>query len=223
MTPERPIHFLHIGKNAGTAVSSLFPLINGMGSGVRLRKHHHRVKLRDLPAGEDYFFAIRSPETRFRSGFYSRKRQGRPRLHVAWSSDEAAAFAAFDHANDLAETLFRDDKRGHQAIMALTSIGHCAVPQIAWFERCGFFLERRPPLAILRQSCLLEDCRTLLARLGIARDVVLPDDPIERHANDYEGTPELSPRALENLRSWYSQDYAFVRMCEAFIARPEGS
>jgi len=217
MATERRIHFLHIGKNAGTAIGSLFPRINAANAGVRIHKHPHKVKLRDLPSGEDYIFAIRAPEARFKSGFYSRKRKGQPRIHVEWSAHEAAAFAAFEDANDLAEALFREDERGHQAIMAIASIGHCAVPQITWFEHCAFFLQSHPPLAILRQSRLQDDCRALVAALGIDVDITLPDNPVHKHANDYRDVPELSPRALANLRSWYSQDYAFVRMCEDLI------
>ena len=221
MAQERTIHFLHIGKNGGTAIGALAQRISAAGQGLRIHKHHHRVKLYDLPAGQDYIFAIRSPEARFRSGFYSRKREGRPRIHVPWSVDEAAAFAAFEHANDLAEALFEEGERGHRAIMALTSIGHCAVPQIAWFERCGFFLETRPPLAILRQSRLDDDCRALVALLGLDVEATLPRDPVRAHSNRYEGVPELSPRALANLRNWYSHDYAFVRMCEDHVAALE--
>ena len=48
-------------------------------------------------------------------------------------------------------------------------------------------------------------------------DDLLPDDPVTAHRGDYSNVPELSPKALANLRQWYSHDYAFVRMCEAYI------
>lgn len=217
MARVRHIHLLHIGKNGGTAINVLARRINDSDQGVHIQKQHHRVRLANLPQGEEYIFAIREPADRFRSGFYSRKRKGGPRLMVEWSPDEAAAFATFEHANDLAEALFEEGKRGHLAVKTITSIGHCAVPQIAWFDRCGFFLENNPPLAILRQARLQEDCSALVALLGIAIDDLLPDDPVTAHRGDYSNVPELSPKALANLRQWYSHDYAFVRMCEAYI------
>jgi len=73
------IHFLHIGKCAGTQILSITKQVNAKTSGRKIRKHGHDVFLRHLPEEADFFFSIRDPTSRFRSGFYSRKRKGPPR------------------------------------------------------------------------------------------------------------------------------------------------
>ena len=102
----REIHFLHIGKNAGTAIASLLSYWNQQCSDIGFVKHSHSVRLRDLPPPAEYFFSIRNPVSRFVSAFYSRKRKGLPRFHFEWSPDEELAFKTFEHATNLAEYLF---------------------------------------------------------------------------------------------------------------------
>lgn len=214
---KRSIHFLHIGKAAGTQIQGVAKQINERSSSLRIKCHNHDTALRGLPAGEAYFFSIRNPETRFVSGFYSRKRKGQPLLFAEWSRDEAAAFAAFEHANELAECLFETGSTGAKALMAATSISHCAMHQIDWFRRMGFFFELRPPLAILRQENFAVDLAAFLERLEIDFPVHIERDKVQSHANDYRGIPALSEKARHNLRLWYSRDYAFYDQCERWI------
>lgn len=75
---RRPVHFLHIGKTAGTHLKAMLERINEAQQDIEFVGHGHKVHLKDLPPGEDYFFAIRDPIARFVSGFYSRKREGGP-------------------------------------------------------------------------------------------------------------------------------------------------
>ena len=210
------VHFLHIGKAAGTQVEKLADAINASPGSVHIRKHGHAVLLRHLPKKTLYFFSIRRPDTRFRSGFYSRKRQGLPAHNVPWTEAEARAFAAFEHANDLAEALF--GPRGAEAAAAMLSIQHAALHQVDWFKGRGFFLQDRPPLAILRQEHFDTDLQRLRVSLGLE---TLPDLPAQAHRSDYTDTPPLSDKATTNLRRWYAADDAFYDMCEGWLtSRP---
>ena len=215
------IHFLHIGKNAGTQLEHVAGQVNRASDRVRIVPHGHRVGLLDLPPGERYFFSVRSPETRFRSAFYSRKRKGRPRIHAEWSVYEREAFSEFEHANDLAEALFEGGERGHLALCAIKAISHCAMEQINWFEKAGFFFTLNPPVYIVRQERFEEDLAVLLSRLGFDGRVSLARDAVSAHRNDYSAVPPLSVKAKKNLFAWYRQDVEFYRQCEYWIAREQ--
>ena len=180
-----------------------------------------------MPNQIDYFFSIRNPITRFKSGFYSRKRKGLPRILAEWTRSEAKAFGTFEHANDLAEALFRPDERGLLAAQAIQAIRHTAMQQIDWFSRIGF-LSLRPPLWIIRQEKFEPDFNRFLARLGLAitcADLRPATDPAAAHRNDYSGTTELTELARENLRRWYARDFVFYDVCEQWMKdndRPAG-
>ncbi|MBB4659019.1 hypothetical protein [Parvularcula dongshanensis] len=208
------VHFLHIGKNAGTQIGDLVNQNPQEAHRPRVLVRDHDVRLRDLPTEDRYFFSIRRPAERFYSGFYSRKRCGRPRYDYPWSPYEAAAFAEFEHANELAESLFDAGPRGRQAVAAIKSIQHTSTNQLDWFDRHGTFLEVRPPVFIVRTERFDTDVRELLDRLGYAD---LPVGGSRAHGNDYSGTPPLSERGRENLERWYVQDAAFYDLCEAWI------
>jgi hypothetical protein len=214
------IHFLHIGKNAGTQIKNIAKQVNAMSPSRQVVKRRHDVFLRNLPEGADYFFSIRDPISRFKSGFYTRKRKGQPRLYSEWTDDDALAFAEFDHANELAESLFAPGETGHRAWAAMKSIRHTAQDQSDWFYTRGNFLRTRPPIWIVRQEAFEADMRTFLARAGLGVDAEAIDfvgDAVSAHRGDYAGIPPLSERARENLRVWYAQDLAFVAACTAWI------
>jgi hypothetical protein len=176
--------------------------------------------LKDIPDGEDYFFSIRDPVDRFRSSFYSRKRKGHPRIYAGWTPYDELAFAEFEHANDLAESLFKPGVTGLQSWSAMKSLRHTAKNQSDWFYCCGNFLRVRPPIWIIRQEKLLKDLSCFLQRAGFEIDLAeltLDDNPVSAHKNDYSGTPELSEMAISNLRRWYSQDFALLNMCETWL------
>jgi hypothetical protein len=212
------IHFLHIGKNAGTQIKQVIEQINAAPSGLKIKSHKHNIGLRQLPAAERYFFSIRRPDTRFMSGFYSRKRKGQPRTYVEWNSHEGMAFAAFEHANDLAEALFERGSEGRAAMCAIISITHPAMHQIDWFQQAGHIFDLRPPVAILRQEALAEDIATFVRRIETPVKVSLIDDPVGAHANDYTGVPPLSEKAMAKLQRWYVRDYEFYNRCTDWIA-----
>ena len=214
---RKRIHFLHIGKTAGTQLSEIARQINKTSREIRVVKQPHRVSLNDI-SDERYFFSIRKPETRFVSGFYSRKRKGQPRLNSEWSPNEVLAFNKFEHANELAEALSEPGIRGSDAFCAIKSIRHCSQNAVDWFNPLGFFLELRPPVYIVRQECFDQDLKVLLARLGVDFSVEVTFDPTLMHANDYDQIPDLSSKAKKNLSRWYSQDVELYKNCENWIA-----
>ncbi len=216
------IHFLHIGKCAGSQLAQIARQVNVQPQGRKIIKHRHDTFLRDIHKKADYFFSIRHPFTRFKSGFYSRKRKGAPRLNIPWTMDDKFAFGEFEHANDLAEALFEKTDRGHMAWAAMKSIRHTAQNQSDWFYCRGSFLYTRPPVWILRQENFDADLATFFARSGLkidGQDVTITSDPKAAHANDYTGIPALSEKALQKLGLWYAQDIAFYDMCEDWMTR----
>ncbi len=212
------IHFLHVGKTAGTQIAAAIEQINAAMGSEFIVKHPHAVRLTQLGPKPRYFFSTRDPAARFRSGFYSRKRKGRPRNDVDWTPHEALAFARFEHANDLAEALFEEGPRGNDAVAAIRSISHTSRNLVDWFERRGQLFEVCPPLWIVRQEQFESDLAILLARIGFDDTSRLVHDEDAAHRNDYAGTPPLSEKAMANLQAWYVQDYAFLRLCEAWMA-----
>lgn len=211
---RRIIYYLHIGKTAGSQVKQAILQVNAAEPGLHIQALDHDLGLKDLPEGEDYFFSIRDPEKRFRSGFYSRKRRGRPLNDIPWTPGEERAFTSFEHANDLAEALFEEGDRGTEALAAMTAIRHTAQNQIEWFSLVGDIFHTRPPIWVLRQEHLEEDLETFFERAGVDTRPVLRTDRVGAHANDYSQVPPLSDLARANLRRWYARDYAFYDAVE---------
>ena len=213
----REIAFLHIGKNAGTQIMHLAEQLKPHG--LHIHQLSHATKLYEVPENLPYFFSIRDPITRFKSGFYSRKRKGQPRIYVEWTRAEALAFGKFEHANDLAEALFRPDALGLMAAQAIQAIRHTSMQQIDWFERVGF-LSVRPPVWVIRQENFEPDFDVFLARMGLAlrcSDLQPARDPAAAHRNDYSHAPELSDLAKRNLAQWYARDVVFYDLCAQWM------
>lgn len=223
MPARTTIHFLHIGKCAGTQIAHVAGQIGRLRTGTRIVKHGHETRLADLPKGAPYFFSIRDPITRFVSGFESRKRKGMPGTYRPWSNGERQAFERFEQANDLAEALFEEGETGHQATAAILSIYHTATNQVRWFAGSGSFLDDRPPVWIVRQESFEADLATFMERANLSPwidRIEIAGDPLRRHANDYSTVSPLSPKARANVEAWYAQDCAFHRMCLAWMDDP---
>ncbi|NRB36108.1 MAG: hypothetical protein HRU31_15480 [Rhodobacteraceae bacterium] len=217
--PSDSIHFLHVSKAAGSQINDIIKQINAGRDRQKLISHQHEVWLQHLPPDARYVFNMRDPASRFKSGFYGRKRKGRPRNNIEWSGDEHRAFLAFPHANDLAEALFAPGQTGREATAAIRSIRHTARNFVDWFRFEGYLFDENPPLWIIRQERFDDDLAIFLKKIGHHAPITLHQDAIGRHSNDYSDAPELSPLALENLRRWYAQDYAFLDLCNDWMAR----
>lgn len=211
------LHFLHIGKAAGSQIGQIAREFNAQNRAFTILRHPHHVTLSNLPVTAPYFFSVRNPVTRFVSGFYSRKRKGQPLLYKEWTANEASAFAAFDHANDLAEALFAPGDLRQQAVFAIKSISHTARGQVDWISPMGYFLTHRPPIAILRQEHFNTDLALLSAHLGEDMTRYITANPALAHRNDYSSVPELSPKAIANLERWYVQDRMFYTICSDWM------
>ncbi|RPF71524.1 hypothetical protein [Aurantiacibacter spongiae] len=214
---RRVIYFLHVGKAAGSQIKQAIAQINRAEDGVLLFSLNHDVYLEDLPLESDYFFSIREPVSRFRSGFYSRKRRGRPLNDIAWTPHEETAFARFEHANDLAEALFEPGETGMRAVAAMKSIRHASQNQSDWIGLAGDIFSVRQPIWIIRQEHFEEDLDMFLRRAGIACRPELQTGRRGAHSNDYAGTPEFSDKARDNLRRWYAQDVALYEAVETWM------
>lgn len=216
---SKDVYFLHIGKTAGSQIGELSQQINTLQRSTFVVRCPHSVKLRDLPRKAPYFFSIRNPISRFRSGFYSRKRMGQPRYLNPWRKDEESAFYDFPHANDLAEALFRKDELGAKAFLAIQSIGHISSQQVDWFGGEARFLVSRPPVFIVRQEHFERDFAMLMKNLSLPFGLELlsiENDERKSHRYDYAGVPSLSELAVENLRIWYARDIELYRACDAW-------
>jgi hypothetical protein len=210
------VYFLHIGKTAGTQINQLSVQINALQRNVAITSMTHEVLLANLPQGSPYFFSIRDPIARFRSGFYDRKRMGRPRYFTPWSSDEEIVFKDFPHANDLAEALFRSDEMGAKAFMAMESLHHVSSHQVDWFRGEGNFLVKRPPIHIVRQEFFAQDFAHLMRKLSLPfemESLSVIRDARTGHSHEYGEVPELSRLARENLHLWFARDFEFYRLC----------
>ena len=216
---RQKIHFLHLGKNAGTQFKFCAAQVNAFSKSHVFTLHKHEKVLADLAKGSLYAFVTRDPVTRFRSGFYSRKRRGQPRTYVDWRKAEAVAFSRFEHANQLAESLYEETERGDQARSAMAAIRHVCQHQHSWFEAEPDFLNTRPPVAILRQEFFRDDLLAMYRQLGIEVEPVFATDRLNTHKNDYSNTQPLSNNARENLRRWYAADIAFIAECNAWRAQ----
>lgn len=211
------VHFLHLRKNAGSQVKDIALRFNEQSSTSRIAIAKHSVPLRKLPEKASYFFSIRNPTKRFVSGFYCRKRKGRPRYNSPWSEHERQAFADFEHANELAESLYLQNQQGYNAISAIKSLRHTLGNQIDWFERLGYFMQLNPPLHIIRQEAFDTDIEFLLSKIDDSVKISPTSDYVKSHKSDYSAAPALSPLAVRNLELWYSQDYQFYNMCSDWI------
>src|SRR3569833_371466 len=125
-------HLIHIGKTGGTALrQALLPYVDA--GAYTLFLHGHSMTLALLEPGEKTFFFQRDPISKFASAFCYRQREGRPHYHTPWRPYEAEAFAHFDNANDLANSLSAPDPvRRARAEYAMRNIHHVRDSVFRW-------------------------------------------------------------------------------------------
>jgi len=209
-------HLLHIRKTGGTAVKHALQL--GGSRTFLIELHGHEVALRDVPPGELVFFFLRDPLTRFASGFYSRRRQGRPRYNFPWTAGETVAFARFHTANDLAEALSPTHPDHIAAVNAMQAIRHVNSHYSDWLGDPDYLRSRAPDVLFIGfQEQLDTDFASLSRILRLPPQARLPTDDLLAHRNpsiDYS----LSDVAATNLRSWYAADYGLLALCQELRA-----
>ncbi|MEM6900819.1 MAG: sulfotransferase family 2 domain-containing protein [Pseudomonadota bacterium] len=218
-TPKDSIYFIHLSKTAGSHIKNIISEINSNRNSEKIiTLHDHDVMLDRLPEYSRYFFSIRNPIQRFNSAFYWRKQQGGEHFNLPWNAHESAAFSLFEDANHLAESLFEQSENGLKAAAAIKSIAHTSRNQIDNFSLCGNLFNVQPPLWIIRQERFDEDIRHLLSLLGVSEDFKMPEAQPSSRRQNYHDVPELSETAFRNLERWYSQDFEFIRLCEAWLS-----
>jgi hypothetical protein len=220
---DKKVHYLHAGKCGGTYIKRQLDDLNRLQHSSYFCNHPHSVSLGNLPPQSRYFFSIRNPLSRFASGFFSRQRKGLPEHFSNWSLDEAKAFARFDNPDQLALSLFDSGRDGEDARSAVSAIFHLSRKQVSWFDSIDNFLVTRPPVWIVRQEQLVPDLRNMLIMLGMDRQCYdrCLDDKI--HANPYGSNYVWSDLSVENLTTWYAQDFQLYARCEKWLNERTGS
>src|SRR5262245_9959259 len=226
---RQQVHMLHIGKTGGTAVkaslcgsadrtrvirSRLGRVTQASfrriprGQILVLHLYPHSYTLRDVPIGEKLFFFVRDPLARFVSGFYSRQRQGQPRVWNPWKPAEAVAFARFETPNALALALAsRDPATRAAGEEAMKSIRHVQSSYWDWFLDPEYFESRLDDvLWIGFQETLASDVETLKTLLHLPPKVRLPSDAVASHRSPPGLDRTLDPASQAILREWYARD-----------------
>ena len=236
------VHMLHIGKTGGTAIkaslcesadrtrvirSRIGRVINASfrqtsrGRDLIVRLYPHSYTLRDVPVRENLFFFLRDPLARFVSGFYSRQRQGQPRVMKPWSPVEAEAFARFETPNALGGALAsRDPSVREAAEAAMRGITHVQSSYWDWFHDSAYLEERlNDVLFIGFQEMLDSDLEILKSLLYLPSHVRLPSDAVASHRSPPGLDRTLDDTAQATLREWYARDYEFVELCRSLRSR----
>ena len=219
------LHFLHIGKTGGTALKHTIGSVQAATSANMARcpyvvhLHPHSVRLRDVPEGKKFFFIVRDPVDRFVSGFYSRLREGRPRYFARWSEQERDAFERFGTPDTLASALSAtNDRERESAQFAMQNIAHVRDSYWKWFESEDYFLSRLEDLFFIGfQVRLSRDFEILKSKLRLPKDLTLPTDEVQSHANPRHLDRTLRKAAAANLRTYYEKDYQFLKLCDRII------
>jgi hypothetical protein len=213
------VHFIHIGKTAGTAIKVAVASKSRL-SGSMLRSngrlfimHGHNFTLAEVSKGEQIFFVVRDPIKRFESGFYSRKRMGKPRNYNPWTEAEKASFTQFETTDELAQALNHEDSNVKaKAEAAMRSIGHVNSSYWNWFiskEILDKNLDKI--LVVLCQENLDADYELFRKEFKVDSGD-LPKDEVSSHRNPSGGSSRLSSKSIENLMKWYARDYEFLEV-----------
>lgn len=215
---KRLVHFLHIGKTGGSAVKYALKEHTETGSYI-IRLHTHEVTLKDVPAGDGVIFFLRDPISRFVSGFNSRQRQGRPRIVSRWSSQETTAFEHFHTPNQLAVALSSANPENlDRASKAMKGIQHVRNSYWDWFDTEDYLKSRLPDISFIGfQERLSQDFEQLRQKLGLPDDARLPGDDVQAHRNPANLERALDSEAVENLESWYRDDFRFLALCKKLM------
>jgi len=212
------VHFLHIGKTGGSAIKYALKG-NTKNSKYVIKLHNHETYMNMIPDGEKIIFFLRDPISRFVSGFYSRKRKGRPRYYVEWSKEEREVFSTFETPRELASALADEMSSLHKtAIIAMRSIEHFS-PYKKWYVDISYFKSRMDDIFFIGfQETLRQDFSLLLNMLNIPeRNARLPDDNVLAHKNPSTVDKCIDEDGRRALLSWYAEDYKFLHICRSIM------
>lgn len=212
----KQLHFIHIGKTAGTALKhALSDYSKNKSTQIHLQGHD--FKLTDVPLSEYCFFSVREPIDRFVSGFYSRLRQGKPKYNSKWSASEEIAFSLFETPNKLAKDLYSDNwQKRVNAEYAMLSIQHVNSSYWDWFIDERYLLSRKKSIGfIFKQTNLNSDFENFKKSFSISNHASLPEkNSVDAHSNSVSIDTSLDEVALTNLKKWYVKEYHFLNLLE---------
>lgn len=148
------------------------------------------------------------------SGFYSRKRKGRPRYNFEWSPEEREAFNTFETPNHLGLSLSSNDEiLKAKANRAMKGIFNVNSSYWDWFVNEETFLKRIGDIIFVgEQEHLNEDFLRLKEILDLPDSCELPRDSVRSHRNPDDLDRHLGPEAIRNLRRWYAGDHRFMEL-----------
>ncbi len=214
------VHYLHIGKTAGTAFHNAVQS-NLITERYRILLHGHSFKLSDIPRGEKAIFFLRDPISRFASGFYSRQRQGQPRDYNPWRPNEAIAFNRFQSPQALASALSSEDNELREAaIYAMNNIGHVKSHLWDWFKDEDYFLSRWSDILFIGyQESFDSDFAQLKQILQLPETVVLPQSDQQTNRTSSGEKTSFSKTEHQNLLEWYAADYQFIDLCQRLLEK----
>lgn len=197
--------FLHIPKTAGSAIKDAIRSAE-MDDDTRPDIYLHESSLLDL-RGQSVVFSVRDPVDRVISGFYSRLRMGRPKVHIPHSRAEAKTFRRWPQFEDLARDVLLGKRRARKG---WRSIGHLR-PLSTWLRDVDELRSAR--------IAYIADIRTLEAEwphvrdaLGLPKDSELPSSPIKAHRAP-NPAPEISHELRRDLMEKLWHDYELYEEC----------
>ncbi|MFT7686029.1 MAG: hypothetical protein ACI9FB_001374 [Candidatus Azotimanducaceae bacterium] len=208
------IHLLHIGKTGGTALRYALRDVPDVRNGY-LVLHTHNTRLQDIPNGDKVIFFLREPLSRFYSGFYSRKRNGRPRYNSEWSDQEALAFGRFESPMKLLDFAISGCSINRQnATEALETIGHVKDHYTYWLRSVEYLEARKDDiLHIGFLDSFSEDFECLKSKLGLPSEVALPTSSLDAHVNPEYEQPALCPAQQFFFDEWFARDIELYQHC----------
>ena len=228
VTGKETIHFIHIGKTAGTAIRSAFAAKSSLtGNVVPIHNklfimHGHDFTLDKVKPGQKVFFVVRDPVSRFISGFNSRLRKGMPKNHNPWSKEEEFAFNLFKTPNELGEALSDPNKETrNSAVRAMKGIGHVRSSYWDWIGDSTYLKKNKDKIIrVLRQEHLSSDFHHFSLEAELNFD--LPQNNVlQSHKTPTGFYKSLSKKAHLNLKEWYKVDYEFLDLLHELGFLPE--
>jgi hypothetical protein len=206
--------YLHVPKTGGTAVIAAINSSDALyeNGNPRIAVFGHEFNLGQLT---DFatVFGVRDPIDRVVSGFYSRKREGRPRYSSPHTPAEAVVFKRWKEF----EPLVLDYASGEpDARDAWKSIPHLR-PMATWLGDAQM-IKNSNIAYIADLESLGEDWSKMRAALGLPVSVSLPPSAFEAHRR-LEDPPKLSRRARRLLKELLAEDYELFATCREIRKR----
>lgn len=204
------IHLLHIGKTGGTSLIKMIESIST--TNYKIIVHSHDYNFKDVPKNEKVIFFLRKPHDRFVSGFYSRKRMGKPTYNVPYNAEEKWAFDTFESPNKLAEALSdKNEVVRLNAIRAMCGIRHVNAHFSDWLISKEYLEKRKKNIFYIGfQETFSADFKALYEKLTRSEFKGLV---CEEHKN-FPNSTNLSKKAYENLSEWYKNDIILYDYCQ---------